>query len=95
VAHSAFLPYLGDPAPFVERLHEVARTRPLWWVSGEFHGYVPGVDGPNGLDRPGMTFTYGVVALDGSGEATTIAHGASHGSWLHWHDATARRRIGP
>lgn len=84
VVHTATLMYFPEPARFVEGLHAIARTRPLWWVSGEAAGLIPelAAPAPPPLDR-GIAFLYGVVPLGVDGMAPrAVARAAPHGTWL-------------
>jgi hypothetical protein len=84
VMHTAFISYLPDPAAFVDRLTEVAKERPLWWVSGEAAGVVPGVAGSPMRDGR-IAFAYGIVPLGVPDQVPhTLARSGPHGAWLEW-----------
>jgi hypothetical protein len=89
VFHTAMLPYLPDPARLAAVLHDVARRRPVWWVSGEVPGLVAALDGPH-PDGPAddrLHFRYGIVPLGIAGRRPrTLGHSGAHGAWLEWLD---------
>jgi hypothetical protein len=81
VVHTAVIAYLPDPPAFVQRLRELARDRPIWWVSGEAPGLVPPL--VTSIDEPdSTTFAYGVVPLGVDVEPRVLAHAGSHGAWM-------------
>jgi hypothetical protein len=91
VVHTAVLPYIPDYTRFTDLIVELARSRPLWWVSGEVPGVVrqlreqPKVNGQ-------ISFIYGVVPLGIPGQGPrTLARGGGHGTWLEWLDPTSAR----
>jgi hypothetical protein len=84
VVHTATLMYFAEPARFVDGLDAIARTRPLWWVSGEAEGLIPQLTAPTEPPRDqGIAFLYGVVPLGVDGAAPrAVARAAPHGMWL-------------
>jgi hypothetical protein len=97
LVHTAFLSYLPDQPRFVELLGELARERPLWWVSGEGAGLVPGLPAPLSTPAEGVSFLFGVVPLGIPGEEPhALARAGAHGAWLEWLDVdnSPRRAAG-
>ena len=84
VVHTATLMYFPDASRFVERLQDIARARPLWWVSGEIEGLVPQLVAPTPTPGDqGTAFLYGVVPFGVEGGAPrAIARAAPHGMWV-------------
>ena len=98
VVHTAFLGYVPDHPRFAELLSELARERPLWWVSGEGAGLVPQLPAPR-IERPaeGIWFLYGIVPLGVPDEPPrALARAGAHGAWLDWLDTedSSRRAAG-
>jgi hypothetical protein len=94
VVHTAVLTYLPDQPRFIELLGELARERPVWWVSGEGTGLVPQLPAPPPptLDE-GISFLYGVVPLGVPGEPPrALARAGAHGAWLEWLDVDVPSR---
>ncbi|WNV73852.1 DUF2332 domain-containing protein [Geodermatophilus sp. DSM 44513] len=75
---------VGSRPRFLQRLHEVAATRPVAWVSAEGVGVAPGV--PTLGDRPASGHsTLGLTVLDGSGApAEAVGRCWSKGRLLAW-----------
>jgi hypothetical protein len=98
VVHTALLGYLPDQQRFVELLAELARERPLWWVSGEGSGLVAQLAAPPpSVPAEGVSFLYGVVPLGVPGEQPrALALAGAHGAWLEWvdPDSPPRRAAG-
>jgi uncharacterized protein DUF2332 len=91
--HTAFLSYLPDQPRFVELLGELARERPLWWVSGEGAGLVPRLPAPLSTPADDSSFLFGVVPLGIPGEEPrALARAGAHGAWLEWLDADSPPR---
>jgi hypothetical protein len=94
IVHTAFLFYLPDQPRFVQLLGELARERPLWWVSGEGTGLVPQLPQPaTPTPAEDISFRYGVVPLGVPGEQPrTLARAGAHGAWLEWLEVDSHRR---
>ncbi|HEX6477117.1 MAG TPA: DUF2332 domain-containing protein [Acidimicrobiales bacterium] len=95
VVHTAFLSYLPDQQRFGELLAELARERPIWWVSGEGTGLVPQLPAPPPPPTPaeGISFLYGVVPLGVPGEQPrALARAGAHGAWFEWLDVDSPPR---
>jgi len=86
IVHTAFLAYLPDPRRLTDLLAELARDRPLWWVTGEPDGLVPGLTAPP-ASVEGISFVYGWVPLGGPDPTPRpVARAGTHGAWLTWLD---------
>ena len=86
IVHTAVLPYIPDHTRFTDLIAEVARDRPLWWVSGEVPGLVRQLRKP-AITSGQISFLYGVVPLGISGLGPrTLARAGGHGTWLEWLD---------
>ncbi len=85
VLHTAVLPYLPDRRAFMAALADVAAHRPVWWVSGEAAGLVPGLPEPP-TPTEGLAFVFGVVPVGVDDAAHLIARAGPHGAWLEWLD---------
>jgi hypothetical protein len=94
VVHTAVLSYLPDQRRFVDLLGQLARERPLWWVSGEGTGLVPQLPAPpSSTPAEGISFLYGVVPLGIPGEEPrALARAGAHGAWLEWLDVDSPPR---
>jgi hypothetical protein len=81
IVHTAVIAYLPDPPAFVDLLRQLARDRPIWWVSGEAPGLVPAL--VTAVDeQDSTTFAYGVVPLGTDESPRVVAHAGSHGAWI-------------
>jgi hypothetical protein len=82
VLHTAVLSYLPDRPAFGAALDELAADRPVWWISGEPTGLVPGLPPPP-TPTEGIAFLYGVVPVGAAGSRPRLlARGGPHGAWL-------------
>ena len=87
ILHTAFINYLPEPARFVDLLTALGAARPLWWVSGEPPGLVPGLTPPAAAPERsgGIHFLYGAQPVGhASHEAAALARSGTHGAWLEW-----------
>ena len=87
VLHTAFINYLPEPDRFGDLLTELAADRPLWWVSGEPPGLVPGLASPSTAPARsgGIHFLYGAQPVgDDAHEPAVLARSGTHGAWLEW-----------
>jgi hypothetical protein len=92
VLTSVVLWYFDDARrmAFLAALDDLARDRPLWWVSLEDYrrGIEPLLPGRTDLDPPPNGPAFGVVGLvrwpDGIPTATALARTAMHGERLEW-----------
>jgi hypothetical protein len=84
ILHTAFIAYLPQPLAFGDKLAELAKDRPLWWVSGEPPGPIPALRGPLVQDGR-LAFVYGIVpvGIDGQ-EPRVFATSDPHGIRLRW-----------
>jgi hypothetical protein len=86
IAHTAVLGYVTDGPGFRRLLGDLARERPVWWVSGEAQGTVEQLTPPSPPPAP-TAFVYGVVPLGVDGEEPrALVRAGSHGSWIEWLD---------
>jgi hypothetical protein len=91
IVHTAFIAYLPEPLAFGAKLAELARHRPLWWVSGEPPGPIPALRGPLMQDGR-LAFLYGIVPVGIEGhDPRVLATSDPHGVRLRWPDPT----VGP
>ena len=87
ILHTAFINYVPEPDRFVDLVRQLGAERPLWWVSGEPPGLVPGLTStaPAPARSGGIHFLYGVHPVgDASHEAAVLARSGTHGAWLEW-----------
>jgi hypothetical protein len=87
VVHTAVLPYIPDYTRFTDLVAELARDRPMWWISGEVAGLVRQLGKPPTTTSGQISFIYGVVPLGIFGQGPrTLARAGGHGTWLEWLD---------
>ncbi|MBV9040540.1 MAG: DUF2332 domain-containing protein [Acidimicrobiia bacterium] len=87
ILHTAFINYLPEPDRFVDLLSQLGAERPLWWVSGEPPGLVPGMTStaPAPARSGGIHFLYGAQPVGQTAhEPAVLARSGTHGAWLEW-----------
>jgi len=87
VLHTAFINYVPEPDRFADLLTRLGAERPLWRVSGEPPGLVPGLasTAPVPERSGGIHFLYGAQPVgDASHAPAVLARAGTHGAWLEW-----------